>query len=111
MPLAGFEPQTLGASSSDRDHYTMPLPLPNAVNFYLTHDWQSTHLGVVLRHHLANADVQPTQKSRFTLQKKFAKMKIIKRKRGSLRCAKLLLTANQMILKCKQRYTTVSVRN
>ena len=26
MPWAGFEPQTLGVTSSDEDHYTMPLP-------------------------------------------------------------------------------------
>ena len=26
MPWAGFEPQTLGAASSEGDHYTMPLP-------------------------------------------------------------------------------------
>ena len=27
MPLGGFEPQTLGAASSDEDHYTMHLAL------------------------------------------------------------------------------------
>ena len=26
MPLAGFEPHTLGVAISDEDHYAMPLP-------------------------------------------------------------------------------------
>ena len=36
--------------------------------WYLTHDGQPTHFGVVLLNHLANADVQPTQKSGLTLK-------------------------------------------
>ena len=35
MPWAGFETQTLGAASSDGDHYTIPLPQIKFVSIML----------------------------------------------------------------------------
>jgi hypothetical protein len=41
----------------------------DSVTRVLAHDWQASVLGVELGHHLTNADIEPTEKSIFTLKK------------------------------------------